>query len=120
MESNVRNILAYNVRKLRKNLGYSQDALGELTGLSRSYIGDVERARHNVGIGNLDVIAACLEVSVSELFEQDDMEAEKNAIKPVIEIRMSQFQELLNQCVTISFRPDLVIIYLQRCGVTFV
>jgi transcriptional regulator with XRE-family HTH domain len=120
VESNVREILAYNVRKLRKSLGYSQDALGELTGLSRSYIGDVERARHNVGIGNLDVIAACLDVSVSELFEPVEMDAENEVTEPVIEVRMSQFQELLNQCLTISFRPDLVIIYLQRCGVTFV
>jgi hypothetical protein len=40
--------------------------------------------------------------------------------KPGIVINSSQFEELLNQCVSLRFRPDLVIIYLQRFGVRFV
>jgi transcriptional regulator with XRE-family HTH domain len=121
VQSDLRKILALNVRRLRKSRGYSQDAFAYLTGLSRSYIGDVERAHHNVGIGNLDAIATILDVPVWQLFVAADAAAENTTTaKPGIVINSSQFEELLNQCVSLRFRPDLVIIYLQRFGVRFV
>jgi transcriptional regulator with XRE-family HTH domain len=121
VETDLRKILAFNVRRLRKSRGYSQDAFACLSGLSRSYIGDVERANHNVGIGNLDAIARCLDVTVAELFLTEDA-ADRSVTpeQPEIVINAPQFEELLNQCVSLRFRPDLVVIYLQRFGVRFI
>lgn len=62
-----RAILASNVRSLRKELGYSQEALADLCGLHRTYIGSVEREERNVSLSTLDVLARALQISVAQL-----------------------------------------------------
>jgi len=122
-----RRFLGKNVRKIREESGDSQDALAESSGLNRSYIGSVERSEHNIGIDNIYKIAKGLNVPVSRLFEQDDTKANKKnpgpEKTPVIHkavIRKNQFRTLLEQCYQHTPRPDLVIIYLERCGVQFI
>jgi len=121
-----RKILGANVRKTRMKLGYSQDALAESSGLNRSYIGSVERAEHNVGIDNLYKIAKGLNVPVSRLFGLDDTESSDTPVLdqlPAVHkavIRKVQFKSLLDQCYRNTPRPDLVMVYLERCGVVFI
>jgi transcriptional regulator with XRE-family HTH domain len=62
-----RQILAENLRRIRLEKGLSQEKLGELSGLHRTYVGSVERAERNVSIDNVEALAAALEVSVVTL-----------------------------------------------------
>jgi len=62
-----RQILAQNLRRIRLEKGLSQEKLGELSRLHRTYVGSVERAERNVSIDNIEALASALEVSVVTL-----------------------------------------------------
>jgi transcriptional regulator with XRE-family HTH domain len=62
-----RKILAENVRSLRQRRGLSQEALAEVCGLHRTYVGAVERGERNVSLSSIATLAVALGVSVSEL-----------------------------------------------------
>jgi transcriptional regulator with XRE-family HTH domain len=128
MKANARKRLAQRVRLLRTNRGWSQEVLAELSGLNRSYIGAVERAEHNIGLDNIERIAAALETHVVDLLE--GVESTQHSFptadkdtgtrcgaggQPVI-VHRKIFLELLRQCG--QTHRDLVLIYLERCGVT--
>jgi len=55
------------VRAVRQGLGLSQEALADLAGLDRSYMGGVERGEHNVALINLLKISKSLNYSLKEL-----------------------------------------------------
>ncbi len=61
---------ARRIRSLRIKTGLSQEALGDLAGLHRTYIGGIERGERNVGILNILRLARALRVSPSKLFEK--------------------------------------------------
>lgn len=60
-------MLAGNVRALRSRLGISQEELGDICGLHRTYVGAVERAERNVTLSTLEVFSKALGVSVPNL-----------------------------------------------------
>jgi transcriptional regulator with XRE-family HTH domain len=61
--------LAKRVRELRDRKGISQERLGEIAGLHRTYIGMIERAEKNITLINLDKIARALGVKPSSLID---------------------------------------------------
>jgi len=61
--------LAKRVRELRDRKGISQERLGELAGLHRTYIGMIERAEKNITLVNLDKLAKALGVKPSSLLD---------------------------------------------------
>lgn len=52
------------VRQIRKEKGLSQEALADLAGIDRSYMGHIERGGQNITLTKVHQIAEALEVPV--------------------------------------------------------
>lgn len=65
--SDIREILAHNIKKYRALAGLSQEELAAVCGLHRTYISDVERCSRNISIDNVEKIAKAFNISVAEL-----------------------------------------------------
>ena len=70
-----RQVLATNLRYLRKCKGLSQEALAERSGLHRTYIGSIERCERNVSIDNIERLAIALECDIPELLTRKSSDA---------------------------------------------
>jgi len=55
------------MRALRAAQNLSQEALADLAGVHRTYIGSIERRERNVSIDNVELIAAALGVDICDL-----------------------------------------------------
>jgi transcriptional regulator with XRE-family HTH domain len=62
-----REAVAANLRKMRNERNLSQEALADLAGIHRNYLGGIERCERNVGLDNLSKLAAALGITVAEL-----------------------------------------------------
>lgn len=65
----LRGVFAYNVRLLRVQKGWSQEALALECGLDRTYVSAVERSRWNVSMSNIEAIANALDVQPWKLLK---------------------------------------------------
>lgn len=63
-----RRTFAQRLRELRLAKGLSQEALAELCGLHRTYVGSVERGERNISLDNIERIAEALGVAARDLF----------------------------------------------------
>jgi transcriptional regulator with XRE-family HTH domain len=61
--------LARNVRRLRKDKGWTQDELAVKLRIDQMAVSLIENARSNPTLQTLEAIAACLDVRFVELFE---------------------------------------------------
>lgn len=59
--------LGNKLRELRINAELTQEKLGEITGLDRTYISGIERGVRNPSLRNIEKLAKALKVKVSEL-----------------------------------------------------
>jgi transcriptional regulator with XRE-family HTH domain len=59
--------IGMNIRKLRVSRGWSQDKFGDLSGLNRAHVGEIERGESNVTIQTLKLIADTLGVKIGDL-----------------------------------------------------
>jgi len=53
---------------VRRNAGFSQEALAAKAGIHRTYIGGVERGERNISLRNIQKLAEALGVDASALF----------------------------------------------------
>ena len=61
--------LGAGIRRRRKELGLSQEALALATDLDRSYVGGVERGEHNLSFVSISRLSNALQTKVSELLK---------------------------------------------------
>lgn len=66
----IREILALNLRKLRRVRGISQEELAHRAKIDRTYISALERSLYAASIDVLDRIARVLEVDTSDLLKR--------------------------------------------------
>jgi len=59
------------IKEERLEKGYSQEELGYLAGVHRTYIGAVERGEKNITLDTLEKIATALGIDYKELFKFD-------------------------------------------------
>jgi len=59
--------LGANIREFRKKRGISQEALADLAGVHRTYLGGIERGERNVSLDNIVRIARALKIMPKEL-----------------------------------------------------
>ncbi|MGH7195293.1 MAG: helix-turn-helix domain-containing protein [Candidatus Saccharimonadales bacterium] len=57
------------IAELRKKRHLTQEQLADIVSLHRTYIGFIEQGKRNPSVGNINKIAAGLEVSLKELFK---------------------------------------------------
>lgn len=66
----IRKRLAMNVRRLRKEKGLSQEALGHEADVDRTYVSGIERCVRNPTIDIIERIAKALDVDEAELLRR--------------------------------------------------
>jgi transcriptional regulator with XRE-family HTH domain len=79
-ETELLETLAENIRRFRRELGLSQEALADMCSLHRTYVGSVERRERNVTLASLAVLASALGVSVPELLTPRNHEKAKKYV----------------------------------------
>lgn len=71
MTNNSRTIaLGEKIKALRKGLGWTQQELAASSGLSRVYIGQIERGEVNPSIDKVNLIAAAMGYCINVCFEK--------------------------------------------------
>ena len=68
MPMDIVKVFGTNVRKYRTELGLSQEKFGEICGLHRTYISDIERFERSISLENVQRIADALGVETYKLF----------------------------------------------------
>jgi transcriptional regulator with XRE-family HTH domain len=60
--------LGNKIQRIRKSLGYNQEELAELVGISRTHVGHIEQGRKAPSLEVLEKISKVLKVPLSQLF----------------------------------------------------
>lgn len=68
------NLFGENVKKYRIQSKLSQEKLGELTGLHRTYISDIERGLRSISLNNIEKLSKALKVEIYKLFIFEEVE----------------------------------------------
>src|SRR3989442_13611862 len=68
-ERHIRKFIGQRLRALRKERGLTQDRLGELSGLSGKFIGEVERGQKSISIDSLYAVAVALQTPLPSLVD---------------------------------------------------
>ncbi len=61
------------IRHLRGQIGLSQEALADASGIDRSHLGRIERGERNLSILNLKRIASALGTTATEVLQNADV-----------------------------------------------
>lgn len=92
-----------NLRQLRKQKGYTLVQVNRQTGLSISFLSDMERGRTNPSLDTLQKLGDCYHVTVNELLGEQLPAADPHPLHP------PAFQEFLDE---ISVDSDLIAVLL--------
>ena len=70
--SHARQRLACNLRWLRFQRGWSQEALADAAGLHRTHISQIERGVCNVRLDSIEKLAAAFDAEIGQLFMNEE------------------------------------------------
>jgi transcriptional regulator with XRE-family HTH domain len=74
---NVKQIVGDNVRFLREKRNWTQEELSVISKMSKTFIGDVERAQKTITVVNLERLAKALKVPLSLLVTPNGYKLDK-------------------------------------------
>jgi transcriptional regulator with XRE-family HTH domain len=106
--TNLRDLLAKNIRKRRKSLGISQSVVAEKVGTSTHYIGQIEQCKKFPSSEMLERIAAALEMDSPDLFStqvftdeaikivQDKVQADLDEVSISIKQKITEIRIIKN------------------------
>ncbi|MEM9990434.1 MAG: XRE family transcriptional regulator [Bacteroidota bacterium] len=83
----IRLIFGFKLKYLRLQKGYSLQELSRLTGLSTSYLHDIERAKKYPKLNKINALAAAFEVSYDDLVSTQS----SKRMQPIIDLLQSDF-----------------------------
>jgi len=66
----LRQVVARNLRVLRKQKGFTQEELADNAGINRNYVGQIEREEKSPTVDILEKLAIALEARAVDLFTQ--------------------------------------------------
>ena len=66
-ELEVRRRIGARIREMRLSKALTQDEFGDMSGLNRAHVGELERGECNVTIRTLKILADALDVKISDL-----------------------------------------------------
>lgn len=81
-------VIAHNLRRLREEKKLSLDRVAELTGVSKSMLGQIERSESNPTVATVWKIARGMKVSFTALIhspQPDTVVTGRNAVEPLVE-----------------------------------
>ena len=83
--TDLRKVLAFNMKLHRKKLNYSQAKLAELVKVSDNHIALIETGKRFPSLNTLKLLAQALEIDILELFSIEPVKlSEKKSIKDAI------------------------------------
>lgn len=86
--------IGYRLQKLRKKRKLTQKALAEMTGISRSYLSDIEHNRYNPSFDTIEALASSLKLDLKSFFD-DTLLEEDYYLKPLKEeLEEESFEEI--------------------------
>jgi len=71
LESDPYKMMGARIRERREELRLTQDMLAEMTGITKSYISNIENGKQNCTMEILFVLCAALKTSMAALFQSD-------------------------------------------------
>jgi transcriptional regulator with XRE-family HTH domain len=99
----IRRVLAENIKKYRKNFGYSQEKLAEKAGLSAQTLNDIEGCRRWLSAKTMTKLAKALNIAEYQLLVPDIGESSDNSRKSSLKSLISLQNNIIN---TINIKFD--------------
>jgi len=97
-QTQVKELLAINIKALRKQCNFSQEKLAEVTSLSSQSISDIEGCRTWVGDKTLENLAKALNVDIYQLFipvnEKNGNESDDFLYNRLIKLRKEMKEDI--------------------------
>ena len=81
-DSNVLRTFGQALKHHRQVSGLSQEALAELSGLHRTYIGGIERGERNLGLLNIFAICDALDITPEAIFRTTSLFLNDKGVQP--------------------------------------
>lgn len=83
-------ILGSNIRKFRKEFGWTQQVLAEKSGISVPFMTQIELGRKSASLEVIQNIATALNISYKQLFDDEGFTVNKSMNLAVFENQLSQ------------------------------
>ena|SRR4030067_2691818 len=88
--------LGNTIRGLRRIKGFTQEELGEKSGLSYKYIGEIERGKVNISIDSLLRIADAMAVTINDLLPSETAPSEKSFTEDKDQLSKLSYRDIQN------------------------